>query len=424
MRKLIIFAFIITLALPALALRWPLGNGSTPNRCGNNCYNFQNYGGGPYYHDGLDCMGNGGDACYCVEGAYARYIRNSEPLQSGIMSAYSSTGDDEGWIYWHLTYSTIPFNEGDYMSTNAYVGDIATWPVASFHHVHFTRCNYLSSSQWYEAVDNPIEFMVPTTDTQSPMFDNAQSGQLFSFCVDNSNTEVDKDAVSGDVDIIAKIADKMTDTYWDVVPYEIDWWINGSGGSVPTTLFVTFTEDCPPESTVTSVVYKEGGIWNTEGDYDDRDYYFIVSNTDGDGVVEADDDDYYFDSAALPDGDYTLYVCAEDYAGNSVTQSMVFTINNSTGIDEEEGNLPREFALYPAVPNPSGGSSTISFAIPRATEVNLALYDIKGRKLATLAEGDYQPGEYKVSVSDLNSGIYIYNLRAGGFADTKKLVVK
>ena len=56
--------------------------------------------------------------------------------------------------------------------------------------------------------------------------------------------------------------------------------------------------------------------------------------------------------------------------------------------------------------------------------MELALYDIKGRKLSVLAEGEYQPGEYEVSVNDLNSGIYIYDLRAGDFADTKKLVVK
>ncbi len=423
MKNIIIIAFIITLAVPSFALRWPLGNGSTPNRCGNNCYNYQNYGGSPYYHDGLDCLSTAGAGCYCVESAYLRLKQQSEPLYSGIMTSYAATGDSEGWTYWHLTYSTIPYNVGDYIPVNSYLGGLADWPVAEFHHVHFTRSLFVSG--WYEAVDNPIEFMIPTTDTQSPTFDDAQSGQLFSFCEDNSNTVVDKDAVSGDVDIIAKIADKIVDTYWDVVPYEIDWWINGDGGSVPTTLFVTFTEDCPPDGTVTGVVYKEGGIWDTEGDYDDRDYYFIVSNTDGDGVVETTDDDYYFDSTSLPDGDYTLYVRAKDYHGNSVTDSMDFTIDNDpSGEEENEGNIPTEFALYPAVPNPSTGNSTISFALPRESEVELALYDIKGRKLSVLTEGEYQPGEYEVSVNDFNSGIYIYDLRAGDFADTKKLVVK
>ncbi len=225
MKKLIIFTFIIALAVPALALRWPLGNGSTPNRVGNNCYEYQNYGGSPYYHDGLDCLSTAGAGCYCVEGNYLRLKQSSEPLYSGIMTSYASTGDSEGWTYWHLTYSTIPYNVGDWIATNAYVGALADWPVAEFHHVHFTRS--LFTAGWYEAVDNPIEFMIPTTDTQSPTFDNAQSGQLFSFCVDNTNTEVDKDAVNGNVDIIAKIADKITDTYWDVVPYEIDWWIDG-----------------------------------------------------------------------------------------------------------------------------------------------------------------------------------------------------
>jgi hypothetical protein len=341
------------------------------------------------------------------------------------MTNYTYPGQDEGWTYWHITLETIPFNIGDYVPTGAYVGDIATWPVADFHHVHFTRQLYPGDINWYDAVDNPIEFMVPDTDTQAPTFSDAQTGQLFSFCQDNSPTEVDKDAVSGNVDIIARIADKITDTYWDIVPYEIDWWINGSGGSVPTTLFVTFTEDCPPSSTVTGVVYKEEGIWDTEGDYDDRDYYFIVTNTDGDGVVETDDDDFYFDSTTLPDGNYTLYVRASDFAGNTVTRSMGFTIANNTGVGgEDEGIVPKEFALYPAMPNPATDNALITFALPRACEVNLDLYDVKGRKVAALAQGDYQPGEYDIPVSGLNSGVYVYHLKAGDFADTKKLVVR
>ncbi|MCP4229972.1 MAG: T9SS type A sorting domain-containing protein [bacterium] len=424
MKKLIILTFIVVLALPAFGLRWPLGTGNQPNRVGNNCYEYQNYGGSAYYHDGLDCLSYGGAGCYCVEGNWLRLKQNGDPLYSGIMTSYAATGDSEGWTYWHLTYATIPYNVGDYIPVNALVGNIATWPVAEFHHVHFTRS--LFTGGWYLPVDNPIEFMVPTTDNQSPTFANAESGQLFSFCEDNSSTRVDPAAVSGNVDMIAKIADKIVDTSWDLVPYEIDWWINGSGGSVPTTLFLTFTDDCPPGSTVTSVVYKEAGIWDTNGDYDNRDYYFIVSNTDGDGVVETDDDDYYFDSTTLPDGDYTLYVRAEDYHGNSVTESMDFTIENNPQSDEGEdnGSLPRVFALYPPTPNPAANSAFIAFDLPRAAEVHLDLYDVKGRKVETLAQGDYQPGEYEVPVTGLNSGVYIYHLRADNFADTKKLVVK
>jgi hypothetical protein len=87
-------------------------------------------------------------------------------------------------------------------------------------------------------------------------------------------------------------------------------------------------------------------------------------------------------------------------------------------------NLPATFALHPAVPNPSDGSASIGFSLPRACEVELVLYDIRGRKVATLAEGTHQPGEHSATASGLSSGVYIYELTTDGFNDSKKMVVK
>jgi hypothetical protein len=95
--------------------------------------------------------------------------------------------------------------------------------------------------------------------------------------------------------------------------------------------------------------------------------------------------------------------------------------------DIEDGDTPTTptgFALHPAVPNPSGGMASIGFALPRACEIELTLYDIKGRKVATLAEGTHQPGEYSATASGLSSGVYIYELTADEFKESKKMVVK
>ncbi len=334
MKKAIIILSLAALALvgPAAAERWPLGPGNVPQRLGNNCYEFQNYGGSSYYHDGDDVLGAGGDPCYSVANGYLMLKSQSEPLYSGIVINYTNA-QDKGWLYWHLTYSTIPYVVGDYIPEGARVGNIATWPVASFHHVHFTRSYYPGVLGWYDAVDNPIEFMVPPTDTQAPVFDEAETGQMFSFCENNADTRVDPANVYGNVDIIARISDRIVDTNWRLVPYEIDWWVNGAGGNIPETDFLTFTKACPPASTVETVVYKRSGQWFTQGDYNGREFYFIVTNTDGDAVVEDGDDAYALDSTKLPNGTYTLYVRAKDWAGNVVTQNMDFTVNNTTDIN-------------------------------------------------------------------------------------------
>ncbi|MCP4229652.1 MAG: T9SS type A sorting domain-containing protein [bacterium] len=83
-----------------------------------------------------------------------------------------------------------------------------------------------------------------------------------------------------------------------------------------------------------------------------------------------------------------------------------------------------DFDLPEAVLNTSDGTASISFTLPYATEVDLTLYDAKGNKITTLAEGKHQPGEYTVDTDNLAPGVYTYELKADKFSDCKKLVVK
>ncbi|MCP4230633.1 MAG: T9SS type A sorting domain-containing protein [bacterium] len=91
---------------------------------------------------------------------------------------------------------------------------------------------------------------------------------------------------------------------------------------------------------------------------------------------------------------------------------------------DDTPKTPTGFALSPAYPNPSHGAATISFALPRTCDVDLTLFDIKGRKVRTLTGGEYQAGEYDVEVAGLTRGIYLYRLEAGEFADTRKLITE
>ncbi len=518
MKKLTVIISLAALACfgTAAAERWPLGPGNVPQRCGNNPYEYQRYGGSPYYHDGLDLLGAAGEPCYSVADGYVSLIQVSEPLYTGIIVNYTQ-GQDKGWLYWHVTYSTIPFIEGDQVKESDRVGNLANWPVAEFHHVHFTRSYYPGVKSWYDAVDNPIEFMVPPTETQAPVFREAETNQWFSFCQDNGETRVDPNNVLDKVDIIALIGDKIVDPYWDVVPYDITWWISGTGGSVPPTKFVTFTGECPPSSTVTTVVYKRAGIWMSQGDYNYRDFYFIVTNTDGDGIVEVGDEAYNFDSTTLPNGTYTLYVEAKDFAGNTTQQTMDFTINNPSsdirltsfaarsipkGVEvswaaEERGTVkynlyryeagkeaspgaaadplnaeaivgkspyvyrdmaaargvsyeywleavelagkgalfgpvkaeagtsrPKAFALNAVAPNPARGNAVFSFALAQPCRAKLVVYDLAGRRVATVVDDSLAAGEHAYPTSlALSPGVYVYRLTAGDFAAAKRFVV-
>jgi photosystem II stability/assembly factor-like uncharacterized protein len=86
--------------------------------------------------------------------------------------------------------------------------------------------------------------------------------------------------------------------------------------------------------------------------------------------------------------------------------------------------VPVRFALTQNYPNPFNPSTTISFDVPQKSMVHLTVYDILGKEIMTLADGEYEAGSYTVrgDFSNLASGIYIYRMNAGTFSDVKKMV--
>ena len=86
---------------------------------------------------------------------------------------------------------------------------------------------------------------------------------------------------------------------------------------------------------------------------------------------------------------------------------------------------PRELALYPNFPNPFSGSTTLSYTLPEATDVRLEVYDLLGRRVAVLAEGDQAAATHTVTFDarGLASGVYLLRLQAGGAQRTMRMVV-
>jgi len=98
----------------------------------------------------------------------------------------------------------------------------------------------------------------------------------------------------------------------------------------------------------------------------------------------------------------------------------------SVGIETESlVELPRSFLLMQNYPNPFNPITNIKYSLPKDCLVNLEIYNILGRKVATLVDGKQKAG-YKVARWDagsLSSGIYFYRLRAGDFVQTRKMVL-
>ena len=95
--------------------------------------------------------------------------------------------------------------------------------------------------------------------------------------------------------------------------------------------------------------------------------------------------------------------------------------NNSTN----DNGLPKEFALFDNYPNPFNPTTTIEYAIPKASFVVLKIYDIIGEEVASLVNEQKPGGNYSVKfdASNLSSGIYFYRITSGNFMATKKLIL-
>ena len=86
---------------------------------------------------------------------------------------------------------------------------------------------------------------------------------------------------------------------------------------------------------------------------------------------------------------------------------------------------PSTYSLFQNYPNPFNPTTTISFSTPERGRLSLKVFDILGREVATLANGQMEAGVHQVSfdASKLSSGVYFYRLTAGSFVSTKKLVL-
>lgn len=87
--------------------------------------------------------------------------------------------------------------------------------------------------------------------------------------------------------------------------------------------------------------------------------------------------------------------------------------------------VPEQYSLAQNYPNPFNPETTIGYAIPKESKVVLQVFNMLGECVATLENRIRKPGFYEVSfhAGGLGSGVYIYRIRAGDFAASKKLLL-
>ena len=131
------------------------------------------------------------------------------------------------------------------------------------------------------------------------------------------------------------------------------------------------------------------------------------------------DGEYRFlDSESLSHGTYFYKVEAVNAAGHSTFYGPV----------DVEIQVPSYVALLQNYPNPFNPTTTFSFELPEALSVRLVIYNPNGQVIRELISGEMPAGRHTVAWDakdthgvSVPTGIYLYQLTAGDFSETKKL---
>jgi hypothetical protein len=109
------------------------------------------------------------------------------------------------------------------------------------------------------------------------------------------------------------------------------------------------------------------------------------------------------------------------YSINGLAVIGTLKAGSSTGVQAS----PFRFSLSQNTPNPFNPSTTISFTLPKEGPVRLTVYDITGRKVAELAGGVLPSGCHNIvwDASGYATGMYFFTIRAGEFAETRKMIL-
>ena len=161
--------------------------------------------------------------------------------------------------------------------------------------------------------------------------------------------------------------------------------------------------------------------------------YEWISVTPTSGTVWAGntfDVTIHFDTSGLLESTYTATITIHNNSIDSLVTIPVTLHVTSVGIEDPTPQVPIEFTLSQNYPNPFNPSTTISFDLPKESNVEISVFNIKGQKVKTMMNDVLPAGNHSVvwngknnNNESVSSGIYFYRITAGDFTDTKKCII-
>ncbi len=170
------------------------------------------------------------------------------------------------------------------------------------------------------------------------------------------------------------------------------------------------------------------GSWEDEGNTNVKPSFVDTANGDFNLLENSPGIGWGIDTTIVPKSDFYGNIRPHDideFVDMGAIESQ-FKKTPPTSIDDIINALPHEFVLHQNYPNPFNPTTTISYQLPKQSNVELSIYNLLGQKVATLVSKKQPAGSHKVEwdATGFASGVYFYRLETDkDFVKTRKLVL-
>jgi len=210
--------------------------------------------------------------------------------------------------------------------------------------------------------------------------------------------------------------------------------VNGSNIFAGTTAISYWTSVVTPKGIYHST--DNGASWNTSNNglpgTNITDIVIssssVIAATDSNGIFLSEDNGASW--TPCNDGLPNPYISSLAINDNYVYAGLLGGIwrrplSEVVSVEEQNSPLPKNYSLEQNYPNPFNPSTTINYGLPVSGFASLKIFDMLGREVKILINERQEAGSHAITfnATNLPSGVYFYQLKAGSYTETKKLVL-
>jgi hypothetical protein len=174
--------------------------------------------------------------------------------------------------------------------------------------------------------------------------------------------------------------------------------------------------------------YVIAGCTNSFGSGND-DVWIIKTNNKGDTLwtktIDGESSDCGRSIQQTTDRGYIVTGYTNPPGSDNSDVWIIKLKSDIVGMDEDVAEAPEFYNVSQNYPNPFNPTTKIKYSIPQLSNVVIKVFDILGNEIETLVNDEKPAGIYEITwnAEKFPSGVYFYQIKAGNFIQTKKMIL-